>query len=93
MRCEFLGKKGTWREVANSANSTIGRDAGDKEPSSDWRRRMLLAEHSPIRQIWIKAKWYDLKYWVSVHLVRLWLGIVHWVRSQRPYRIQIDAPN
>jgi hypothetical protein len=31
MRCEFLGKKGTWREVANSANTTIGLEAGDKK--------------------------------------------------------------
>jgi hypothetical protein len=97
MYCEFISKKGTWREVADSANTTIGKDAGTKEPSSKWKKRMLLCEHSPIRQIWIKAKWYDLKSWVSVHLVRHWLGIVHWVKSQRDDRCDVgiirdDAP-
>ena len=86
MRCTFLGKKGTWREIANSANTTIGKDAGEKEPSESWKKRMLLCEHSPIRQLIIKAKWYELKYWVSVHFVRHWLGITHWVSTQRPDR-------
>jgi len=90
VRVEFLGRKGTWREVANSANTTIHKDSGIKEPSSDWKRRMLLCEHSPIRQLIFKWKWYDLKYWVSVHFVRHWLGIIHWVRTERTDRTGID---
>lgn len=87
MNIKFLRVKGTWREIANSANTTIGVDAGEKEPPSLWKRRMLLSEHSPIRQLIFKAKWYDIKYWVSVHFVRHWLGIVHWISSQRPDRL------
>ncbi len=90
MRINFLGRKGTWREVANSANTTIAREAGTKEPSSGWKRRMLLAEHSPIRQLLYKWKWYDIPYWVSTHFVRHWLGIVHWVRTQRTDRTGKD---
>ena len=90
MRVNFLGTKGTWREVANSCNTTIHKEAGEKEPSSLWKRRLLLSEHSPIRQFIVKWKWYDLKYWVSVHLVRHWLGIVHWVRTQRSDRTGVD---
>lgn len=87
MRCVMLGRKGTWQEVINSCNTTIGKDVCGKEPSSEWKKRILLAEHSPIRQLWIKAKWFDLMSWVSVHFVRHWLGIVHWVKSQRPDRL------
>lgn len=90
MFVKFLGSKGTWREVANSANTTINKEAGEREPSSLWKRRMLLAEHSPIRQLIVKWKWRDLKYWVSVHLVRHWLGIVHWVRTQRSDRTGVN---
>lgn len=97
MNCKFIGAKGTWREIADSANTTINKEAGIKEPSSQWKRRMLLCEHSPIRQLLIKAKWYDLMYWVSVHIVRHKIGIEHWVRSQRPDRMGVkldrnDAP-
>lgn len=86
MYVNFLGTKGTWREIANSARTTAGMEAGEGEPSSNWKRRMLLCEHSPIRQLNIKWIWIDLKYWVSVHFVRHWLGIIHWVKSQRPDR-------
>jgi len=51
---------------------------------------MLLCEHSPIRQLIIKWKWYELLSWVSVHFVRHWLGIIHWVRTQRSDRTGID---
>ena len=90
MKVKILKIKGTWREVADSANTTIHLEAGEKEPSSKWKRRMLLCEHSPIRQYTIKCKWYDIKYWVSVHFVRHKIGIEHWVRTQRSDRTKID---
>lgn len=86
----FLGTHGTWREVADSANTTINKEAGTKEPSSQWKLRMLLCEHSPIRQLFLKCKWYNLKYWVSVHFVRHKIGIEHWVRTQRTDRTNIN---
>ena len=82
--------RGTWREVADAARTTIGRDKGQGEPSSAWKRQLLLAEHSPIRQLMIKWKWRGLKYWVSVHFVRHKIGIEHFVRSQRTDRTGND---
>lgn len=90
MICKYINTKGLWREVANAANTTINKPEGTKEPSSEWKRRILLAEHSPIRQIIIKAKWYELKSWVSVHFVRHKIGIEHWVRSQRSDRTGVN---
>ncbi len=93
MYVKCLGLKGSWREVADSANTTVNKEAGIKEPSSQWKRRMLLCEHSPIRQLLIKFKWYEIKYWVSVHLVRHKIGIEHWVRTQRSDRTGVDREN
>jgi len=90
MEAKVLGVKGTWREIADSANTTVHVEAGEKEPSSKWKKRMLLCEHSPIRQLMIKCKWYDLKSWVSVHFVRHKIGIEHWVRTQRTDRTNVD---
>lgn len=90
MYARLMNVKGTWREVANSARTTINMEEGSKEPSASWKRRMLLSEHSPIRQLFISAKWYDIKYWVSVHLVRHKFGIEHWVRTQRSDRTGED---
>ena len=90
MRVDLIGIKGAWREIANSCNTTINKGDGTKEPSSNWKRRLLLAEHSPIRQLLVKAKWYDLKSWVSIHIVRHKYGIEHWVRTQRTDRVGVD---
>lgn len=86
MKVNLLDIKGTWRSIADSARTTIGLEAGKGEPSSSWKRRMLLCEHSPTRKLLISWKWYDLKYWVSTHFVRHKFGIEHWVRTQRTDR-------
>lgn len=86
MKISFIRVTNTWRDVANAARTTVGKEAGEGEPSSSWKRKMLLAEHSPIRKIHVTWKWIGLKSWVSVHFVRHKFGIEHWVKSQRPDR-------
>ena len=80
---KFMKVKGTWREVADAARTTIRQDEGTKEPSSKWKKRILLAEHSPIRKLCFNWKWLDLPYWVSVHFVRHHIGVNHYVQTQR----------
>ncbi len=93
MKISFIKVTNTWRDVANAARTTIGKEAGEGEPSSNWKRRMLLAEHSPIRKIHVNWKWYDLMYWVSMHFVRHKFGIEHFVRSQRTDRTGTNRNN
>ena len=81
---------GTWRDVADRARTTIGKEAGEGEPSSEWKRRMLLCEHSPIRQLSFTVQLKNLLSWVSVHFVRHKYGVEHWVSSQRTDRTGID---
>ncbi len=93
MEIDYLDVKSTWREVADAARTTIGMEKGKKEPSSLWKRKILLSEHSPIRQLIIKWKWINLKYWVSVHFVRHKIGIEHFVSTQRTDRTGIERDN
>lgn len=86
MKLEFIEIKGNWRSVADAARTTVSKSVGDKEPSSIWKKKILLAEHSPIRQLIVKWKWVDLPYWVSTHFVRHKIGIEHWVSTQREDR-------
>ena len=89
-RIKFLHVKGTWREVADAARTTIRLDEGTKEPSARWKKRILLAEHSPVRKLCFNWKWEDLPYWVSVHFVRHKFGIEHFVSTQRTDRTGED---
>ena len=63
---------------------------GTKEPSSKWKKTILLAEHSPIRKLVFSWKWINLPYWVSVHFVRHKFGIEHFVSTQRTDRTGTD---
>lgn len=78
-----------WQEVKDSTMNTIGKTTG-KYPDSTWKLRLLRSEHSPIRRIKFYWRWKDLKYWVSVHLVRHKIGIEHWIATQRSDRTGID---
>lgn len=86
----FLKVKGSWREVADAARTTIRQGEGTGEPGPRWKKRILLAEHSPIRKLCFGWKWLDLPYWVSVHLVRHKYGIEHFVSTQRTDRTGQD---
>lgn len=89
MKVTGLKVKGTWREVADSARTTIGLEEGTKEPTSKWKLRILKSEHSPIRNLIFRWKWLDLPYFVSVHICRHKFGIEHYVKSQRSDRTGI----
>jgi len=82
-----------WNDVAKAAKSTIGKDHCGVEPTEQWRKKILLAEHSPIRALILTWTWKDLMSWVSVHFVRHKIGIEHFVSTQRTDRTGIDRNN
>jgi hypothetical protein len=90
LETEIIDYKNQWPTVLNAARTTIGKDEIEKEPSSKWKKQILLAEHSPIRKVRFNFKWRNLLSWVSVHFVRHKIGIEHFVRSQRTDRTGID---
>lgn len=79
-----------WGKVKRAARTTINREGEGQYPSDEWKKSILLAEHSPIRKIKLSWKWTGLKSWVSVHFVRHKIGIEHWVRTQRTDRTGIN---
>lgn len=89
-KIKWLKVKGTWREVADAARTTIRMEEGQKDPPPKWKKRILLAEHSPIRKLTFGWKWSNLPYWVSVHFVRHKFGIEHFVSTQRTDRTGTD---
>ena len=88
-RAEFAT---TWKRALNAARRTVGKKPLDKEPSDSWKAKMLLAEHSPIRLVEYDITFQDIKQWVTVHLVRHWLGFIPFVHSQRDDRRKLDVP-
>lgn len=71
-------------EVLNDCRSTVGKAALDKEPSVSFKKSILIAEHSPIRDIIVKWFWEGIPHWVGVHWVRhKWEKFVRTQREDR----------
>lgn len=79
-----------WSLALDLARETAGLPPLGKEPSSEWKRKALRAEHSPIRAVCYRIRMVGVPYWVSVHLVRHKFGVEHFVRSQRTDRTGVE---
>lgn len=79
----FECPKADWIRVVNAARRTWGKKPIDHEPSDKFKRRILLAEHSPIRLLEYDFTIEDIRQWVTVHLVRHHVGCEKFVHTQR----------
>lgn len=75
-----------WIRVVNAARRTVGKKPIDHEPSDKFKRKILLAEHSPIRLLEYDFTWEDIRMWVTTHLVRHHEGCEKFVHTQRTDR-------
>lgn len=73
----------TWQRVLNAARRTIGKKPIIKHPSDEWKSKMLLAEHSPIRLLEFDFTWDEIEQWITTHLVRHHNGCEKFVHTQR----------
>ena len=82
-----------WQTIKDATLTTIGKDKG-KYPDSEWKKKLLKAEHSPIRIGHIIVKVYDCPQFVHGHLVRHHNGITPFVSTFRNDRNDFDeVPN
>ena len=80
-----------WSRALNAARRTIGKPPLNKEPSDNWRKMVIMAEHSPIKLVEYLISFKDLRQWVGVHLLRHehMLPFIHSQRVDR--REDIDS--
>ena len=90
MKVELTDSKGTWKQVLNRARTTVNKEEIDKEPSDNFKRKILRAEHSPIRGLIFCFRITKLKSWVATHFARHHVGIEKWIRTQRSDRTGIN---
>lgn len=81
---EIIKIKGDWQEVVDDCRATVAKPPLGHEPSAAWKTGILIAEHEPIRDIWIKWKWRGIKYWIAMHWkTHIWPSRVNTQRTDR----------
>lgn len=88
MQTKILKIKGDWQEVVDGCRATVGKPPLGKEPSWDFKRTILISEHSPIRCISVKWFWKGIASWVATHFSRhKWECFI---KTQRTDRTGVD---
>lgn len=47
----------SWKRVKNHCRTTVNKEFTDNEPTNDFKRNLLISEHSPIRLLEIDWTW------------------------------------
>ena len=89
MKIDIFKHEDNWQDIKDSTMNTIGKTTG-AYPTSEWKRKLIMSEHSPIRRLKFYWRWLGLKSWISVHFVRHKIGIEHYVSTQRTDRTGIN---
>lgn len=84
MKTEIIKIKGDWEEVVNDCRATVKKPPLGHEPSNEFKRRILIAEHDPIRDIIVKFRWPNIPYWIAMHFkTHIWRGRTNSQRNDR----------
>lgn len=84
MKTEIIKIKGSWEDVVNDCRASVGKGPLGHEPSEEFKKRMMINEHGPIRNIWIKFMWPGIKYWVAMHWkTHIWPAVTNTQRNDR----------
>ena len=65
-----ITKVTSWTDVLNAARFTQRLPLKSGEPSVKWKKKIIKAEHSPLRCLMFNIDLYDIPRFVSDHLVR-----------------------
>ena len=78
-----------WNSIKRACMRTIGKEAGNKEPSHEWKKKLLVCQHSPIRKGIVTWKWNEIEYFSMAHFARHHVGITPYVETSRSDRTNI----
>lgn len=77
-----------WLNIKSACMTTISKQAG-KEPDSQWKRKLLVCQHSPIRRGIVSWKWEAIPYAISTHFARHHEGCEKFIGTSRADRTDV----
>lgn len=80
----------SWTRIKNHCRTTVNKDFTDNKPTTEFKKKLLISEHSPIRLLEIDWTWSRIKYWVSTEWSRH--KFEKFITSQRDDRMIDKVP-
>ena len=76
----------SWERVLNACRMTVNKKYLSKEPSDEFKKKLVRSEHSPLRVLEFDLTFHDIPYWIHTELVRHFIGFLPFVTTSRPDR-------
>ena len=89
MKTKILEFNVNWNSIKRACMRTVGKEGGKKEPSSEWKRKLLICQHSPIRKGVVTWRWDNIPFFSMGHFVRHHVGCTPYVSTSRSDRTNI----
>ena len=70
MKTEFEFMTNNWKLVKNACRTTVGKQFTENEPNAEFKKKLLISEHTPIRLLEFYWHWKKIKYWVAMEWAR-----------------------
>lgn len=74
-----------WLNIKNLCRATVSMAESKKEPTREWKRKLLITRHSPLRSASIQWRWDNIPYAISTHFARH-IHSEKWVSTSREDR-------
>lgn len=75
-----------WLDIKNACRQTISMGDSSIEPTDEWKEKLLIARHSPLRIGTFLIQIEDIPFYVMGHLVRHNVGVTPFVSTSREDR-------
>lgn len=89
IKTQILEFNVNWNSIKRACMRTIGKEAGDKEPTKEWKRKLLICRHSPLRKGSVTWKWPSIPSCISTHFARHHIGCEKYISTSREDRTNI----
>ena len=88
MKAKITNFNVDWLRIKQACMTTVSKQAG-KEPNKEWKRKLLICQHSPIRRGVVSWKWEEIPYAISTHFARHHEGCEKYISTSRGDRTEI----
>lgn len=73
-----------WINVKNKCRTTVGKSYSEVNATEDFKKKLLISQHSPMRLLKVDFTWNNIKSWCATHFSRhKWECFISTKRSDR----------
>lgn len=79
-----------WMRIKNHCRTTVNKQFSEVEPTKEFKKKLVISEHTPLRLLEVDWTWLKIPYWCSTEWSRH--KFEKFISTQRDDRTNCDVP-